>query len=142
MNAASEQVSNHAPSRALHIALWVVQALLALVFLGSGGMKLSTPHDVLVTKMRWAADAPAILPALIGGAEVLGALGLLLPAATRVLPVLTPVAAACLALVMALAGGTHLFYGELPVIGVNVVFGGLAAFVAWGRLRRAPIAPR
>jgi hypothetical protein len=79
---------------------------------------------------------------VIGVCELLGAVGLILPSATRVLPVLTPVAASALTLVMVLAAGTHFSYGELPVIGVNVVLGGLAAFVAWGRFRRAPIAPR
>jgi hypothetical protein len=79
---------------------------------------------------------------LIGVCELLGAIGLVVPAATRVLPALTPVAASALALVMVLAAGTHFSYGEFPVIGVNVVLGGLAAFVAWGRFRRAPIAPR
>jgi putative oxidoreductase len=142
MSTAPEHVSESAPSKTLHIALWVAQGLLAFAFTGSGAMKVSTPPEALAAKMPWVADSPSFLPALIGGLELLGAAGLILPAVTRVLPVLTPVAASALALVMVLGAGTHVAYGEFPVIGVNVVLGGLAAFVAWGRYRRAPIAPR
>jgi hypothetical protein len=65
-----------------------------------------------------------------------------LPAATRIAPKLTPLAAAALALVMVLGAGTHLAYGEAKSVVGNVVIGGLAAFVAWGRLTRHPIAAR
>jgi hypothetical protein len=142
MSSAPEHVSNPAPSKSLHVALWVVQGLLAFAFAGSGLMKATTPHEALAAQMPWVADAPSFLPVLIGVCELLGAIGLVVPAAARVLPALTPVAASALALVMVLAAGTHFSYGEFPVIGVNVVLGGLAAFVAWGRFRRAPIAPR
>ena len=142
MSSAPENVSKSAPSKAIHIALWVAQGLLAVAFTGSGWMKASTPHEVLAAQMPWAADGPAFLPVLIGVCEMLGALGLVLPSVTRVLPVLTPVAASALTLVMVLAAGTHISYGEFPMLGVNAMLGGLAAFVAWGRFRRAPIAPR
>jgi putative oxidoreductase len=142
MSSAPDHVSESAPPKALRIALWVAQGLLAFAFTGSGLMKATTPHEALAAQMPWAADAPSFLPVVIGVCEVLGALGLILPSVTRVRPVLTPVAASALALVMLLAAGTHIAYGEFPVIGVNVVLGGLAAFVAWGRFRRAPIAPR
>jgi len=142
MSSAPETVSKSAPSKALHIALWVAQGFLAFAFTGSGAMKASTPHEALAAQMPWAADAPSFLPVLIGVCELLGAVGLILPAATRVLPVLTPVAASALTLVMLLAAGTHASYGEFPLLGVNAVLGGLSAFVAWGRFRRAPIAPR
>jgi putative oxidoreductase len=79
---------------------------------------------------------------LIGAAEVAGALGLILPSATRILPVLTPVAAGCLALVMALAAQFHATHDQWSFIGVNGVLGGLARFIAFGRLKKAPIAKR
>ena len=78
----------------------------------------------------------------IGVVEVLGALGLILPAATRIQPKLTPLAALGLFTVMVLAMITHITRGEFGAIGVNVVLGGLAAFIAWGRLSKAPVQPR
>jgi uncharacterized membrane protein YphA (DoxX/SURF4 family) len=128
--------------RALSIGLWVAQAFLAFAFTGSGLMKLTTPHEALAAQMPRAADASAFLPLFIGAAEVAGALGLVLPAVTRIQPRLTPIAAACLALVMVLAAATHVKYGELFMLVPNAVLGGLAAFIAWGRSGPAAIAPR
>jgi putative oxidoreductase len=128
----------------MHVALWIAQSLLAVAFLGAGVMKTITPIDVLATKGMggWVVDVPVWLMRFIGVSEVLGALGLVLPAATRIAPKLTPLAAAALALVMMLGAGTHLAYGEAKSVVGNVVIGGLAAFVAWGRLTRHPIAAR
>jgi putative oxidoreductase len=78
----------------------------------------------------------------IGVAELAGALGLLLPALTRRKPVLTAWAATGLVVVMALAGVVHIARGEPQVVPVNLVLGGMAAFIAWGRFRGARIAPR
>jgi hypothetical protein len=78
----------------------------------------------------------------IGVAELAGALGLILPAATRIQPRLTALAAVGLATMMALAIPFHLMRGETGAIVFNLVLGSLAAFVAWGRERRAPIEPR
>lgn len=128
-----------APKGGLHIGLWVVQALLALAFTGAGLMKLTTPYEALAAQMRWVADGPTFLPLFIGASEVAGALGLILPSAFRIQPRLTPLAAALLAVVMVLAAGTHLTYGEGPMVMPNIVLGGLAAFVAWGRAIAAPI---
>ncbi len=135
-------VTTNSPSRALHIGLWVAQSFLAFAFVGSGLMKLTTPHEALAAQMPWAADAPAFLPLFIGASELAGALGLILPAATRIQPRLTPIAAACLVLVMVLAAATHAMYSEFVMIVPNVVLGGLAAFVTWGRLGPGAIAPR
>jgi uncharacterized membrane protein YphA (DoxX/SURF4 family) len=146
MTTASSNVSSTATtgtgSRSLSIGLWIAQGLLAFAFTGSGLMKLTTPHEALAAQMRWAADAPAFLPMLIGAAEVAGALGLVLPSVTRIQPRLTPIAAGCLVLVMVLAALTHLAYGEMFMLVPNAVLGGLAAFVAWGRLGPAAISPR
>lgn len=127
----------------MHLALWAVQALLALAFLAAGGMKLATPIDQLLANgMTFVAYTPEPLVRFIGASEVAGALGLILPSALRLAPRLTPLAAALLAVVMVLAAGAHLSHGEAPMVLPNIVLGGLSAFVAWGRLRRAPILPR
>jgi hypothetical protein len=80
--------------------------------------------------MDWVEDFSERTVKLIGVAEILGAVGLVLPAALDIVPVLTPLAASGLTLVMVLAAATHARRKELPMIGVNVVLGGLALFVA------------
>ena len=130
------------PSKGLHIGLWVVQGLLAFAFAGSGLMKLTTPHEQFVAMMPWAAAAPAFLPAFIGASEFAGALGLILPSATRIMPKLTPLAAALLVVVMILAAITHILYADFGGMVPSLVLGSLSAFVAWGRTVKAPIAAR
>ena len=120
-----------APRRGLHIGLWVAQALLAIGFAMAGLMKLTTPYQQLVSSQAWAQSMPEALLRFIGLSEVAGALGVLLPAATRIRPILTPIAAVGLLIIMVLASGVHLMHGEPPI--ANLVLGGLAAFVAWGR---------
>ena len=126
----------------MKIALWIAQALLALAFLAAGAMKLTQPMETLATAMAWTTAVPEALVRLIGAAEILGALGLVLPAATRILPRLTPLAAALLAVVMLLASAFHLTRGEAMMVPINLILIALLAFVAWGRAARAPIAPR
>ncbi len=126
----------------MKIALWVAQGVLALAFLAAGAMKLALPLADLQASLPWAADVPGALVRLIGLAEVLGALGLVLPAATRVRPRLTPLAAAALALAMALATLFHLVRGEFSMVPATLVLGAGLAFVAWGRAVRLPVAPR
>ena len=75
----------------------------------------------------------------IGISEFLGAIGLILPAATKIKPSLTPLAALGLLTIMILAMAFHLSRGEVQATPVNIVLGGLAAFVAWGRTKRAAI---
>lgn len=130
-----------APPKAMHVGLWIAQVLLALAFGMAGTMKTFTPIDELAKSMTWVASAP-FLPRLIGPAELAGALGMILPAATRVRPGLTPLAALGLSIIMVLAAGMHVLRGELQVVPVNVLLGGLAGFVVWGRSRKAPIEPR
>ena len=126
----------------MNIVLWVVQILLAVGFLMAGGMKLMTPHDALAAQMAWVNHFPAFAPKLIGLLEVLGGIGLILPALLRVKPELTPLAAACLALLMVGAFITHLVLGEYGMSLPSLVMGLLGAFVAWGRKKRVPILPR
>ena len=129
-------------SRALHIVLWVAQVVLAVLFGMAGTMKATAPLAQLAQKMTWVAAVPAALVRFIGVSELAAALGLLLPSATRIRPVLTPLAAAGLVVIMVLAAGFHSSRGEAQVVPVNLVLGALAAFVAWGRGKKAPIAPR
>jgi putative oxidoreductase len=122
------------PSKALHLGLWVVQGLLGAMFLAVGAMKATQPIAALVDTLGWPAAVPAALVRVIGVAELLGALGLILPAATRVKPMLTPLAGVGLAMVMLLATIVHISRGELGALPIPLVLGGLAA--------KAPIAPR
>jgi hypothetical protein len=129
-------------SKVLHYSLWVVQGLLGAAFLMAGFMKATTPLDQLGANMAWVTHTPGALVRFIGISEIAGGLGLILPAATRIKPILTPIAAGALVVVMVLAFLTHLVLGEPEGLPVNVVLGGLAAFVAWGRFTKARIAPR
>src|SRR4051812_27696610 len=115
-----------AAGKGLHLGLWAAQILLALGFGMAGGMKL-------VSAAQFAAQGmPLGLVYFIGVAEVAGALGLILPAATRIAPILTAWAGVGLATIMALAGGFHLMRGEASHLPPVVVLFALAAFVAWG----------
>ena len=101
--------TNNPPRGALHIGLWVAQALLALAFIMAGAMKLTQPLDALLANgMTFVDHVPGGLVRFIGLAEVLGAIGLVAPAATRIAPKLTGIAGAALALVMVLAAITHI----------------------------------
>lgn len=126
----------------MNIILWVVQVLLAVAFIMAGGMKIMTPHDALATQMAWVNHAPAFAPKVIGTLEILGALGLILPSLLRIKPMLTPLAALGLALLMAGAFVTHLVLGEYGMSLPSLALGLLALFVAWGRRKRSPITPR
>ena len=129
-------------SKALHITLWIAQVILAAMFLMSGFMKLSQPIDQLSKMLPWAAQVPEALVRFIGVAEVLGAVGLILPSLLRIQPKLTPIAAVGLALIMLFAVVFHISRGETPMIGMNFILIAIAAFIAWGRFKKAPIAPK
>lgn len=126
--------------RGAHIAFWILQALLALAFLGAGMGKLFQPYDAVAAQMAWAREFPPVAVKLIGLAEVLGAFGLLLPSILRVLPILTPIAGAGLSVLMLGAVGTHVKLGEPPF--AALVLAVLAAVVAYGRFKVARIQPR
>lgn len=131
-----------APSRGLHILLWVVQGLLAAVFGVTGITKAITPIEQLAHQMSWIAEAAPGLVRFIGLAELTGAVGMILPAGLRVAPWLTGLAGLGLAAIMALAVGFHVHREEYYMLPVNFLLGGLALFVAWGRFNGAPIPSR
>jgi putative oxidoreductase len=126
----------------MNVMLWSVQVLLAAAFGMAGVMKSMMPIDTLVLQVPWADDVPLAMVRFIGISELAGAIGLILPALTRIRPGLTPLAALCLAAVMLLASLFHISRGEFGALPITVVFGVMAAFVAWGRGTMAPIAPR
>jgi putative oxidoreductase len=124
------------------VALWVFQVLLALFFLMAGINHGLRPIADAVQSSPWITGVPVGLARFIGYAELVGAVGLILPAATRIKPWLTPLAAVGCAIIMALAIPFHIMRGEANVIGLHVVVVGLLVFVAWGRFRGAPILAR
>ena len=116
---------------------WVLQGLLGVAFLAAGAMKLVKTREELLAegaKMAWVEDFSASAVRGIGAVEVLGAIGVVLPELTGILPVLTPVAAAGLALTMLGAALTHVRRGEYPAVAPNAVLAGLAVAVLWLRL--------
>jgi hypothetical protein len=118
----------------MNVALWIVQGLLAPLFLFAGGAKLVLPLD----QMTGPVALPGWFLRFLGVAEVLGALGLILPGLLRIRPGLTPLAAAGLVIIMIGATVITLVGGMVAVALLNVVVVLLAAFVAYGRWRLAP----
>lgn len=115
--------------------LWVIQALLALLFLFAGGVKLVLPIDALAKQMPMLGGG---FLRFVGVCEVLGGLGLILPGLLRILPGLTPLAAACLVGIMIGAVVVTLMTSGGAVVLFPLVTGLLAALVAYGRWRRQP----
>jgi uncharacterized membrane protein YphA (DoxX/SURF4 family) len=123
----------------MNMALWIVAIVLAVAFAGSGLLKLVRSKDQLVTSgFGWAEDFSPATIRLIGVAEILGALGLILPGALHISPILVPLAAIGLALVMVGAAVVHSRRKEAPMIAINAVMLVLALFVVWGRLGPYP----
>lgn len=118
----------------MNIVLWVIAIVLALAFLAAGLMKLTRSKEQLAASgMGYVEDFSAGAIKAIGAAEVLAAIGLILPAVTGIAPILVPLAATGLVLLMIGAIITHLRRKEAPMALVNGVLLVLAAVVAWGR---------
>jgi DoxX-like family len=124
----------------MNVALWILQGLLALSMLASGGMKFAKSKAKLVSdfKMAWATDFSETQIKLIASAEVAGAIGLIVPWATPIAPVLTPVAAVCLAIL--LLGAARIHFGRKESFAPPLVIAVLCLIVAVGRsgLRSLP----
>ncbi|MET9342373.1 DoxX family protein [Nonomuraea sp. NPDC003804] len=123
----------------MSIVFWVFQGLLAVLFLLAGGLKIFAPLEAISGIMPWVEDFSRPQVAGIGILEVCGAAGLVLPGVTRIAPVLTPVAAIGLVILMAGATITHLGRGEAHLVGGNIAVMVVAAIVAWGRLTSWPL---
>ena len=127
----------------MNILLWIIQILLALMFLFAGGTKLVLSPEVLASMgPPDQIQLPGLLLKFIGVCEVLGALGLLLPGLLRIRPMLTPLAAAGLVIIM--IGATLITIAGIGFVMAlsPLVFGLLAAFVAYGRWRLVPHSSR
>jgi len=118
----------------MNIALWIVQVLLALLFLFTGGMKLVMPIEEMTQQL----PMPGWFLRFIGVCEMLGGLGLILPWLLRIRPGLTPLAATGLVVIMIGATVTTIMTGQIAISLVPLVVGILCLFVAYGRWRLAP----
>ena len=118
----------------MNVALWIIQGLLAILYLFSGGMKLILPIEEMTKDVA----LPGAFLRFIGVAEILGALGLILPWLTGIFPGLTPLAAACLVVIMIGATVITVMTGSIMTALIPLVVGVLAAFVAYGRWRLVP----
>ena len=112
-----------------NVTLWVVQGLLAALFLVAGGMKLVMPLE----KLAGPVALPGLFIRFIGVCETLGAIGLILPGLLRIHPELTPVAAAGLVIIMIGAVAVTVMSGSIAAAVLPVIVGALAAWVAFGR---------
>lgn len=132
-------MTNYKKNKAIHIALWVAQGILAAMFIMAGLMKASQPMEALAESLPWVTSTPVGLVRFIGISEVLGGLGLLIPSIFRFKPFLTVWAAIGLAVIMVLAAIFHVSRGEFAAIGMNIVLLAFALFIAWGRSKKTPI---
>jgi uncharacterized membrane protein YphA (DoxX/SURF4 family) len=118
----------------VNVALWIVAGLLAAAFLTSGVMKLTQPKEKLAASgLAWTEDFSAGQVKAIGALELAAAVGLVVPPAIDVVPVLAPLAALGLALMMIGAAVVHVRRNEASMVPINAVFLVLAAVVVWGR---------
>ncbi len=123
----------------MNTALWVAQIVLAIVFLTTGIMK-TFRYEQDRDKLQTIKDMPRGLVMFIGICEILGALGLILPAATGIMPWLTPLAAVGWALLMVVATGFNVSRHEYSGMGLTLVLLVLASFVAYGNFVQVPLA--
>lgn len=128
------------PNRTLHVVLWILQALNAVTLLWGAFAKLFQPADQLAAMMPWAADNP-VLVTVTGIFDMLGGLGLVLPALLRIMPKLTIYAAYGTAALMLSAIVFHAMRGEYASIGLNMFILLITVFIIWGRTFKAPVTP-
>jgi hypothetical protein len=136
---ASRSVSNE---RLLHFASWVAQDLLAFFFTVTASLKLVLDADRLVEIMAWTGSLPIQLVRGFGAIELLGAIAVAAPAVTRAPQRIVGWAATAFMTLMACAMIIHVARGEYRMVALNLVVGGIAAFVAWSRLMHEPIEQR
>jgi hypothetical protein len=125
------QINPQKVGKRMKLALWIVQSLLAIFFMGAGCMKLFA-FEKLIAQVPALADQHGLV-IFIGTCEVAGALGLILPGLTKIMPFLMTWAAAGLATIMVLATGFHLMRGEYSHLPITLTIFALAAFVVYGR---------
>jgi hypothetical protein len=133
---ASRSVSNE---RLLHFASWLAQDLLAFFFTVTASLKLVLDADRLIEIMAWTESLPLAVVRGFGALELLGAIAVAAPAVTRAPQRIVGWAATSFMTLMACALVIHVARGEFRMVALNLAVGGIAAFVAWGRLMHAPI---
>ena len=119
----------------MNLTLWIIAGLLAALFLVAGASKLFIPQEKLAKApgAGWVLDFSAGFVKALGAVEILGAVGLILPALLDIVPILVPLAAIGLALIMAGAAIVTFRRQEFKHVPLNLTYLALAAFVAWGR---------
>ena len=125
----------------MNLALWIVAGVLAVAYLAGGGGKLIVSKEKIAAagpSGRWVEDFSAGTVKAIGALEVLAALGLVLPAALGIAPILVPTAALGLVIIMAGATITRIRRREFKLMILDLAYLTLAAFVAWGRFGLEP----
>jgi DoxX-like family len=137
-------VAQH-PARAsndefLNVTIWAAQAVVGFAFCFFGLFKLIGPFAELIQEFKWPGDYPPLFTRALGLIDIVGGIGLVLPALTRIQPRLTVLAALCAVLLQVLAIAFHSMRGEFAVLPLNFVLLPLAAYVLWGRRRAVPIA--
>lgn len=124
------------PSKTLNIWLWVAQVILALSLLSGAIMKFM-PIEKIAPIMAWMGQLPPLTVRLLGVIDLLGAIGLILPSLLHINPKLVPITAIAICVLMICAIVFHVSRGEASVIGVNITYVAIAAFIAWGRFTKA-----
>ena len=114
------------------IAFWIVAGLTALAFFAAGAMKVARPKEKLIESgMAWAGDFSQPAVRLIGAAEILGAFGIVLPMLTGIAPILSPIAAVCLAVLMVGATVVHIRRHEPPISAALLVLAAATAILGF-----------
>ena len=123
----------------MNMALWVLQVLLAVAFFAHGWLLLMPPPEIAA---QMNASLPRWFWVFLGWAEILAAVGLTLPAFTRILPGLVPSAAVGVMIVMIAATVWHIARAEYSSAAITALLLAMATFTAYGRWRLLPIRPR
>ena len=126
-------------SKVLNVILWIAQVVLAVMFIMAGFMKATMPIEQLSPSLPWTKDVPVWLVRFIGTSGFLGALGLILPSILRIKPILKPLAALGIIAIIVMAAIFHVTRTEFSGVVFTVILASVAAFIGWGRWKKAPI---
>lgn len=122
----------------MNIALWIVASVFGIAYVAGGIIKLTMPYEKYAAKLHWPQDFTPANVRFMGVLEVLGGIGLVLPALVGVAPVLVPIAASCMALYMAGAVTERMRRGEYKELLGDLLFLAAMVFIAWGRFGIEP----
>ena len=117
----------------MNTALWIAQGVLGAMMIMAGIMKTFQPKEKLAPNLPWVKDFSAATVKFVGLSELLGGIGLIVPWYTGILPILTPLAAIGIGIIMVLAAVYHFQHKEYRGIGINMFLAAIAAFIAYGR---------